>query len=117
MKFIFNLLMMFIVYNGYSQNTEKSKRRNITTFPNGDEAITIIENSDRNVIRLTRTEDYNRYEMLDLSNHEAVHRPSKKREIIVMDGAGDKQRSYTIRSANTEAIDENEEEGPDGSGA
>ena len=117
MKFIFNLLMMFIVYNGFSQNTEKSKRRNITTFPNGDEAITIIENSDRNVIRLTRTEDYNRYEMLDLSNHEAVHRPSKKRGIIVMDGADDKQGSYTIRSASTEAIDENEEEGPDGSGA
>ena len=82
MKFIFNLLMMFIVYNGFSQNTEKSKRRNITTFPNGDEAITIIENSDTNVIRLTRTEDYNRYEMLDLSNHEAVHRPSKKGELL-----------------------------------
>ena len=93
MKFIFNLLMMFIVYNGFSQNSEKSKRRNITTFPNGEEAITIIENSDKNVLRLTRTEDYNRYEMLDLSNHEAVHRPSKKRGIIEMDGADENHGS------------------------
>ena len=81
MKYIFNLLMMFIAYNGFSQNHRKEKK-NITTFPNGDEAITIIENSDTNVIRLTRTDDYNKYEMLDLSNHEAVHRTSKKREII-----------------------------------
>jgi len=116
MKFIFNLLMMFIVYNGFSQNTEKSKRRNITTFPNGDEAITIIENSDTNVIRLTRTEDYNRYEMLDLSNHEAVHRPSKKRGIIEMDGTGQNPGRYTVRSSNIQAREENEDEGPDSSG-
>ena len=69
--------MMFIAYNGFSQNG-KRKRRSITTFPNGDEAITIIENSETNVIRLTSTEAYNRYEMLDLSNHEVVHRSSKK---------------------------------------
>ena len=103
---------MIIVYNGFSQNAEKRKRGNITTFPNGDEAITIIENSDTNVIRLTRTEDYNRYEMLDLSNHEAVHRPSKKRGIIEMDGTDQHQGSYTIRSSNTQAIEENEDEGP-----
>ena len=115
MKFIFNLLMMFIVYNGFSQNSEKSKRRNITTFPNGEEAITIIENSDKNVLRLTRTEDYNRYEMLDLSNHEAVHRPSKKRGIIEMDGADENHGSYTIRSSNSQVKDE-EEEVPDSSG-
>ena len=102
---------MIIVYNGFSQNGEKSKRANITTFPNGDEAITIIENSDANVIRLTRTEDYNKYEMLELSNHEAVHRTSKKREIIATEGTEQDRGSYTIRSSNTKARDENEDEG------
>ena len=108
---------MFIVYNGFSQNTEKSKRKNITTFPNGDEAITIIENSDSNVIRLTRTEDYNIYEMLDLSNHEAVHRPSKKRGIIEMEGTKQNHGSYTIRSSSINAKREDEDEDPDSSGA
>jgi len=112
MKYIFNLLMMLIVYNGFSQKAEKSKRVNITTFPNGDEAITIIENSDTNVIRLTRTQDYNKYEMLDLSNHEAVHRTSKKRGIIATEGTEQDQGSYTIRSSNTKARNENEDDGP-----
>ncbi len=117
MKFIFNLLMMFIVYNGFSQNAGEDKRRKVITFPNGDEAITIFENSDTNVIRLTRVEDYNNYEMLDLSNHEAAHRPSKKRGIIGRERADENQGSYTIRSSNTEAIEENEDDGPDSSGA
>ena len=108
---------MFIVYNGFSQNTEKSKRKNITTFPNGDESITIIENSDTNVIRLTRTEDYNKYEMLDLSNHEAVHRPGKKRGIIKTEGTEQNHGIYTIRSSNNNAKNENEDDGPDSSGA
>jgi len=115
MKYIFNLLMMFIVYNGFSQKAEKSKRVNITTFPNGDEAITIIENSDTNVIRLTSTDDFNKYEMLDLSNREAVHRTTKKRGIITTEGTEQDQGSYTIRSSNTKARDEDEEEGPSSS--
>ena len=117
MKFIFNLLMMFIVYNGFSQNEGEDKRRKVITFPNGDEAITIFENSDTNVIRLTRVEDYNNYEMLDLSNHEAAHRPSKKRGTIGTEGTDEPQGSYTIRSSNTQAIDENEEDRPGSSGA
>lgn len=109
--------MMFIVYNGFSQNTEKSKRKSITTFPNGDESITIIENSDSNVIRLTKTEDYNKYEMLDLSNHEAVHRISKKRGIIQTEGSESNLGSYTIKSSNTSAKNEDDDEGADSSGA
>lgn len=78
MKYLFNFLMMFIAYNAFAQSGKNEKIKNIVTFPNGDEAITIIENSERNVIQLTTTDDYNRYEMLDLSNHEAAHRTTKK---------------------------------------
>ena len=108
---------MIIVYNGFSQNSEKSKRKNITTFPNGDEAITIIENSDSNEIRLTKTEDYNKYEMLDLSNHEVVHRPSKKRGIIKTEGTEHNHGTYTMRSSGINANNENDDEGSDSSGA
>ena len=102
---------MFIVYNGFSQNGENSKRSKITTFPNGDEAITIIENSDTNVIQLTRTENYNKYEMLDLSNHEAAHRSSKKRGIMRTETAGQNGWSYTVRNPNKEAKDEKDGDG------
>lgn len=108
---------MFIVYNGFSQNTEKNKVGNIITFPNGDEDITIIENKDTNVIQLTTKEDYKRYEMLDLSNHEAAHRSTKKREIIRTKMTDMKVQGYTARNPNTEATNENEEEGSGSSGA
>lgn len=107
MKYIFSLLMMFIAYNGFSQNGEKRNRRSITTFPNGDEAITIIENSETNVIRLTSTDAYNKYEMLDLSNHEVVHRSSKKREIIRTELTVKHDENYTVGDSNTETKDEN----------
>lgn len=116
MRFIFKLIMMFIVYNGFSQNNEKNKTRNIVTFPNGDEAITIIENKDTNVIQLTTKEDYYKYEMLDLSNHEAAHRSIKKREIIRAKMTEMKSQGYTVKNPKTEAANENEEEGSGSSG-
>ena len=100
---------MFIAYNGFSQNGEKKRRRSITTFPNGDEAITIIENSETNVIRLTSADAYNKYEMLDLSNHEVVHRSSKKREIIGAELTDKHDESYTVGDSDTEKKDESEE--------
>lgn len=117
MKYIFNLFMMFIVYNGFAQNTEERKRNNVITFPNGDEAITIIANSDSNVIRLTGSESYNQYDMLDLSNHEAVHRSSKKRGIIRTESTGNDEGSYSLRSHKTGKIDEKEDEEINSSGA
>ena len=109
--------MMFIVYNGFAQNAEKSKRNNVITFPNGDEAITIIGNSENNVIRLTEAESYNQYEMLDLSNHEAMHRSTKKRGLLRTDMTGNDEGSYSVRSHKTGKIDEKENEGINNSGA
>ena len=68
MKYVFKFLMMFIVYNGFAQGGQNGKNKNIITFPNGDESITIIENQDKNIIQLTSSEPENEYDMLDLSN-------------------------------------------------
>lgn len=109
--------MMFIVYNGFAQSNEKSKKNNVITFPNGDEAITIIANSDNNVIRLTEAESYNQYEMLDLSNHEAVHRSTKKRGFIRTDATVNDKGSYSLRSHKAGTRDEEENEEINSSGA
>ena len=82
MKYILKIIMLFIAYNGFAQNESKIENSRITTFPNGDEAITIIKDSDTNVIKLISSRDFNEYEMLELSSHEANHRSAKKREII-----------------------------------
>jgi len=57
-KITISFIMMFIAYNGFTQNTMKGKTRSIATFSNGDEAIEIIAKTDKNVIRLTTADDY-----------------------------------------------------------
>jgi len=117
MKYLFNFLMMFIAYNAFGQNGKNEKTRNIVTFPNGDEAITIIENSDKNVIQLTTTEDYNRYETLDLSNHEAVHRSSNKKGRIRSDIIDQFGENYMVGKNEDEPTVESEDEEEETSGA
>ena len=79
MKYILKFLMMFIAYNAFAQSNNNQQKRHIITLQNGDEDITIIEDSEKNVIQLTTTDDSSRYNMLDLSNHEVKHRSTKKK--------------------------------------
>jgi len=97
MKYIFNLIMMFIGCMGYSQSNSSGRESNhITTFPNGDESITIIENSKSNVLKLSLSEDFQKYQSLELSNHEAVHRYSNKKRMNLMNKANQKKGNYTV---------------------
>ena len=79
---------MFIVYNGFAQNREIEKRRNMITFPNGDESITIISHEDNNEIKLTTTDNFHKYRMLELSNHEAVHPSPTRNRFIKNESSG-----------------------------
>lgn len=117
MKYLFNFLMMFIAYNAFAQSGKNEKIKNIVTFPNGDEAITIIENSERNVIQLITTDDYNRYEMLDLSNHEAAHRATKKRGLMSGDAKDQFGGNYMVGKNEREPTVESENEEEETSGA
>jgi len=80
-KFIFSFIMMFIAYNGLAQNEKNSGNRKVATFSNGDEAIRITAKTNKNMIKLTTTDDYNKYDILELSNHEVIHRKSKSRKL------------------------------------
>jgi len=101
MRYIFNFMMMFIGYMGFAQqNTNEKEDSYTTTFPNGDEAITIIENSKSNVLKLTLSEDFNKYQMLDLSNHEAIHRNSMNRRTNLINRANQKKGNYTATASD-----------------
>jgi hypothetical protein len=101
MKYIFNFMMMFIGYMGYAQmNTNGKVNNHITTFPNGDEAITIIENSKSNILKLTSSDSYDKYKTLELSNHEAVHSMSSKRRDGMMTGEDQKKGNYTVTASD-----------------
>ena len=110
MKYVFNVLMMLMGYTGFSQSANTGKAINNTiTFPNGDEAITIIENSESNVLKLTTGDNYDSYEMLELSNHEVYHNLSNKRRIEPMDSTVSKQGRYTVKNSEKDPEDSKED--------
>lgn len=97
-------MMMFIGYMGFAQSNNNVKENSYTTtFTNEDEAITIIENSKSNVLKLTLSEDYNKYKMLELSSHEAVHRNSMKRRVNLMNRENQKKGNYTVIASDGHA--------------
>lgn len=87
-----SILMMTIAYNGFAQNNEKGKARSIATFANGDEAIEIIAKTNKNVIRLSSSDDYNEFDILDLSNHEVNLQPRESNHLIDIDSSA----NYTV---------------------
>jgi hypothetical protein len=106
MKYIFNFIMMFIGCLGYAQSAVSAKESNhVTTFPNGDESITIIENSRSNVLKLSLSGDFQRYQSLELSNHEAVHSSSNKKRINLMNKADQKNGNYTVIASDDRSDD------------
>lgn len=97
MKYIFNLLVMLMVCSGFAQNNRNERRSHMITFPNGDESITIIRHSDKNEIKLTTTDNFHKYRMLELSNHEAVHPVSKDNGIIMNKSI----QNYSVNSSKS----------------
>ena len=87
---------MFTGFIGYSQSGKEKGSTNVITFPNGDEAITIIEKSDTNVLKLTSNESYTNFQTLELSNHEAFHNLSLKRNIKIVDKSQDRESGLTM---------------------
>jgi len=77
------IAMSLFSLTGFAQSqdldrTEESFKY-IATFPNGDEAITIIESSKSNVLKLTMEDNFYKYEILELANHEMAHKPRDMR--------------------------------------
>jgi len=69
----------------------------VTTFPNGDEAITIIESSSSNVLKLTSADNFYKYEILELANHELVHKSNNKGKVCDIDKSKLEDGNYTLK--------------------
>lgn len=104
-KLTLSILMMTIAYNGYAQNNEKKNTRSIATFTNGDEAIEIIAKTNKNVIKLSSTGDYNEFDILDLSNHEVRIQPSENNHLIDVDSI----TTYMVKNADKMREEEEDE--------
>ncbi len=95
------IAIILIGSSGFSQ-TKNPKQpgkvtKYITTFPNGEEAITIIESSNSNVLKLTSSDNFYKYEILELANHELVHKSSNKGKICDIDKTKLEEGNYTLK--------------------
>ena len=73
MRKILKLTLMLFGFMGFSQGQLQVERSKTVTFPNGDESIVITTGKQANLLKLTSQNQTDRFEGLELSNHEAVH--------------------------------------------
>ena len=103
---------MLFGFMGFSQGQTQVERSKTVTFPNGDESIVITTGKQANLLRLTSHNQTDRFESLELSNHEVVHQKEFPGQARGLD-------SLTQRNAQYSAYreEENDQEPDEGSEA
>ena len=91
----------FISLTGFAQTSTASQSdkitKYVTTFPNGEEAITIVENSNTSDLKLSSADNFYKYEILDPSNHELVHKSKNTGKVCNIDKTKLEDGTYTLR--------------------
>jgi hypothetical protein len=97
------LLIAFtlLTFTGFAQtsNTEQPEKiiKYVTTFPNGEEAITITESSRSDNLKLSSAENFYKYEILEPANHELVHGSSNRGKVCDIDKSKLSDGTYTLK--------------------
>jgi len=95
------IAITLISLTGFSQTNNSANKgkvtKYITNFPNGEEAITIIESENSNILKLSSADNFYKYEILELANHELVHKSGNKGKICDIDKAKLEDGNYTLK--------------------
>lgn len=79
-----------------NKQTEKVTKY-VTTFPNGEEAITITDRSESDNLELASADNFYKYEILESSNHELVHGSSNQGKVCDIDKSALEEGTYTLK--------------------
>ncbi|MCK5637667.1 MAG: hypothetical protein KAH67_03070 [Flavobacteriaceae bacterium] len=94
------IAITLISLTGFAQNNSSQPDRItkfVTTFPNGEEAITVTENSNSNNLKLSSADNFYKYEILESDNHELVHGSTNKGKICDIDKSKLENGNYTLK--------------------
>jgi hypothetical protein len=94
------LLILAIVLTGfttYAQEAKETVTKYVTTFPNGDEAITITDKSSSSSLELSSADSFYKYEILESSNHELVHGQNNRGNVCAIDKTKLNDGTYTLK--------------------
>ena len=93
---IITIAILLISIAGFSQ--EKGKvTKYVTTFPNGEEAITIVDNSGSDLLNLSSAESFYKYEILAPANHELIHGATNNGKVCDIDKSKLSDGTYTLK--------------------
>ncbi|MEN8125016.1 MAG: hypothetical protein ABFR32_07770 [Bacteroidota bacterium] len=92
------IVITFISLIGFAQdNTTDKITKYVTTFPNGEDAITIVDNSNSDNLQLSSAENFYKYEILQPANHELIHHSSNRGKVCEIDKTKLEEGTYTLK--------------------
>ncbi len=96
-KTILTIAITLISLTGFAQQNRGKITKYVTTFPNGEEAITIIDNSVSDNLKLTSAENFYKYEILAPENHELIHGSENHGKVCEIDKTKLEEGTYTLK--------------------
>ena len=94
-------LFALVATTAFAQTTtdKQSERitKYVTTFPNGEEAITVTDNSASSNLMLSSVDNFYKYEILESSNHELVHGSENRGKVCDIDKSKLEEGTYTLK--------------------
>lgn len=88
----------FFTYAQDANNAAKETiTKYVTTFPNGEEAITITDKSNSSSLELSSADNFYKYEILESSNHELVHGQKNTGKMCAIDKNELDDGTYTLK--------------------
>ena len=94
------VLSIFSISTYAQSNTNKQSEKvtkYVTTFPNGEEAITITDNSSSDNLELASADSFYKYEILESSNHELLHGSNNQGKVCNIDKTKLTDGTYTLK--------------------
>ena len=92
------IVITLISLIGFAQQEQVDKiTKYVTTFPNGEDAITIIDNSNLDNLQLTSAENFYKYEILAPANHELIHQSANRGKVCEIDKTKLEEGTYTLK--------------------
>ena len=94
-KTVFTIAIALIAFTGFAQKAKVTKY--VTTFPNGEEAITIVDNTASTNLKLSSAESFYKYEILSPEDHELIHESNNRGKVCEIDKTKLEKGTYTLK--------------------
>ena len=97
-KTVLIIAMTLTGFTAFAQTGAKEKvTKYVTTFPNGEEAITITDRASDSKLKLASADDFYKYEILETSSHELVHGSDNSGRVCDIDKSKLEEGTYTLK--------------------